>query len=83
MPKKTQDFLKEYNKLNDDDTNDDIDGIDVDEMINDFEQISARLIDNISIFDSNNGNLQSPTLLEIFNSQLIETALTQGINLIL
>lgn len=53
-------------------------------MINDLEQTSAKLIDNVSIFDTNNdSNLQSPTLLEIFNSQLIKTVLTQGINHIL
>jgi hypothetical protein len=90
ISKKTRNFLK-YNELNNvtnngiDDIDDELgDGMNVDEMMNDLEQTSARIIDDISIFDSNNsGNLQAPTLLEIFNSQLIETALTRGINLIL
>ncbi|RIA97872.1 hypothetical protein C1645_813591 [Glomus cerebriforme] len=81
--KKTQDFLKDY-ELNDD-TNDELgDGVNIDEMMDDLKQTSARIIDDISIFDSNNGrNLQAPTLLEIFDLQLIEASLTRGINLIL
>ncbi|RGB27736.1 hypothetical protein C1646_768712 [Rhizophagus diaphanus] len=55
ISKKTQNISKKYNELNDDDTNDDTDGVDVDEMINDLEQTSAKLIDDISIFDTNNG----------------------------
>ena len=56
----------------------------VNEMINNLEQISAKIINDISILDSNNSNsLQPPTLYKIFNLQLIETALTQGINFIL
>ena len=74
-PKKTQD-LKVYNELNNDD-NDllDGDGVNVDEIMEDLEQTSERIIDDISIFDSNN-NLQ-PTLIEIFNPQLIEIALVE------
>ena len=52
------------------------DNIDVNELMNDLGEASARIIDDISIFESNN-NLQSPILLEIFNLQLIETALVQ------
>ncbi|RIA99208.1 hypothetical protein C1645_811679 [Glomus cerebriforme] len=83
ISKKTQDFSKDY-KLNDD-TNDELgDGVNVDEMMDDLEQTSARIIDDISIFDPNNGeNLQALTLLKIFDSQLIKTSLTRGINLIL
>ncbi len=75
-PKKTQD-LKVYNELNDDD--DDLldgDGVNVDEIMEDLEQTSEWIIDDISIFDSNN-NLQPPTLIEIFNPQLIETELVE------
>src|SRR4051794_33654786 len=80
--KKTQDSLKEYNGLEvkDDDISNG-DNVNIDEMINDLEQTSARIIDDVSIFDSN--NLQPPTLLEMFNSQLIEMALTKGVNFIL
>ncbi|RIA88024.1 hypothetical protein C1645_826966 [Glomus cerebriforme] len=55
------------------------DRVNVNEMMNNLEQISAKIIDNISIFDFNNNDvLQPPILFEIFNSRLIETALTQG-----
>jgi hypothetical protein len=87
--KKTQDSLKIYNELTYDmeDGIDDLsdgDNVNVNEMINDLEQISARIIDDISIFDPNSNEiLQPPTLLEIFNSRLIETALTKGVNFIL
>ena len=72
-PKKSQD-LKVY-ELNNDDLLDG-DGVNVDEMMEDLEQTSGRIIDDISIFDSNN-NLQPPTLIEIFNPQLIETELVE------
>ncbi len=80
--------MKVYNGLNNDVDNDsDIsneDGVNVDEMMNDLEQISTRIIDDVNVFDSNNDdNLQPPTLFEFFDSQLIEKALTQGINFIL
>src|SRR6266511_1466917 len=86
--KKSQDSLKVYNGLNNDSDDDsDIsngDGVNVDEIMNDLEQISTRIIDDVNVFDSNNDdNLQSPTLFEFFDSQLIEKALTQGINFIL
>ncbi|RIA88495.1 hypothetical protein C1645_739362 [Glomus cerebriforme] len=55
------------------------DGVVVDAIMNNLEQTSAKIIDDISIFDSNNDVLQPPTLLEIFDSQLIETALTNFI----
>ena len=42
------------------------DGVNVDEIMEDLEQTSERIIDDISIFDTNN-NLQPPTLIEIFN----------------
>ena len=58
------------------------DNIDVNELMNDLGETSARIIDDISIFESNN-NLQSPILLEIFNLKLIETALVKGIDFIL
>ena len=80
--------MKVYNGLNND-ANDDSDisngdGVNVDEIMNDLEQISTRIIDDVNVFDSNNDdNLQSPTLFEFFDSQLIEKALTQGINFIL
>lgn len=74
-PKKSQD-LKVYELNNDDDDLLDGDGVNVDEMMEDLEQTSERMIDDISIFDSNN-NLQSPTLIEIFNPQLIETELVE------
>ncbi|RIA83405.1 hypothetical protein C1645_833867 [Glomus cerebriforme] len=65
---KTQDFLKVHNGLIDnmeDGINNLID--DVNEIINNLEQTSARIIDDISIFDLNNDdNLQPPILLEIF-----------------
>ncbi|CAI2197106.1 9032_t:CDS:1, partial [Funneliformis geosporum] len=45
------------------------DKINIDEMIDDLEQISARIINDINVFDSNNDdNLQPPTLLELFDS---------------
>ncbi|CAI2190485.1 14064_t:CDS:1, partial [Funneliformis geosporum] len=51
------------------------------EMMDDLEQISARIIDDINIFDSNNDdNLQPFTLLELFDSQIIKIALIQEIN---
>ena len=74
-----------YNELNDDihDENvSDEDIINMNKIINDLEEISARIIDDVSIFESSN-NLQLPTLLEIFNLQLIEIALVKGIDLIL
>ncbi|RIA79507.1 hypothetical protein C1645_840523 [Glomus cerebriforme] len=53
------------------------DEVNVDEMMDNLEQTLARIIDDISIFDTNHsGNLQVPTLLKIFNSQLIEISLT-------
>ncbi|CAI2194543.1 9827_t:CDS:2 [Funneliformis geosporum] len=72
--KKTQDSLdslKVYNELNntDDDDISNGDKINIDEMIDDLEQISARIINDINVFDSNNDdNLQPPTLLELFDS---------------
>jgi hypothetical protein len=63
---------------------DNLSGDNVNEIINDLEQTSARIIDNISMFDPNNlQELQPPTLLEIFDSELIERALIKGINYIL
>lgn len=84
--KKTQDSLdslKVYNELNntDDDDISNGDEINVDEMMDDLEQMSARIIDDINVFDSNNDdNLQPPTLLELFDSQIIKIALIQEIN---
>ena len=43
------------------------------DIMNDLEEISARIIDDNSIMDFNNN--ETPTLLEIFDSQLIEIAL--------
>jgi len=83
--KKTKDSLNIYNELNDDINNNDEldeDDVDVDELMNDLGEISARINDDISMFESNN-NLEPPTLLEIFNSQLIEMAIVKGINFIL
>ena len=48
--------------------------------MDDLEQISARIIDDINVFNSNNDSLQSPTLFELFDSQIIEIALIQEIN---
>ncbi|CAG8717408.1 13801_t:CDS:2 [Rhizophagus irregularis] len=49
-------------------------------------EISARIIDDINVFESNN-NSEPPTLLEIFNGQfnpqLIETAIVKGLDFIL
>ncbi|RIA89402.1 hypothetical protein C1645_738630 [Glomus cerebriforme] len=83
--KKTKGSLNIYNKLNDninDDDTSDKDNIDVDELMNDLGEISARIIDDINIFETNN-NLKPSTLLEIFNPQLIEIAIVKGINVIL
>ncbi|CAB4406478.1 unnamed protein product [Rhizophagus irregularis] len=72
-----------YNELNDDDINDDdVDNMDMDELMNDLGEISARKIDDINIFESNN-NSKPSTLLEIFNSQLIEMEIVKGIDFIL
>src|SRR6266511_816767 len=56
--KKSQDSLKVYNGLNND-TDDDYDisngdGVNIDEMMDDLEQISTRIIDDVNVFDSNN-----------------------------
>ncbi|GBC24978.2 hypothetical protein RIR_jg1352.t1 [Rhizophagus irregularis DAOM 181602=DAOM 197198] len=79
--KKTKVSLNIYNELNDDINDDDVsdeDNMDVDELMNDLGEISARIIDDINVFESNN-NSEPPTLLEIFNGQfnpqLIETAI--------
>jgi hypothetical protein len=83
--KKTKGPLNIYNELNDniiDDNVSDEDNMDVDELMNDLGEISARIIDDINIFESNN-NSEPPTLLEIFNPQLIETAIIKGIDFIL
>src|SRR6266498_6153689 len=75
--KKSQDSLKVYNGLNNDaDDDSDIsngDGVNINEMMDDLEQISTRIIDDVNVFDSNNDDsLQPPTLFEFFDSQLIE-----------
>jgi hypothetical protein len=77
-PKTTQDSLKIFDELNDNDLTDG-DGINVDEIIDDLEQVSERIIDDISILINAN-NHQSPTLSEIFNLQLIETILNEELN---
>ncbi|CAB4383399.1 uncharacterized protein OCT59_009478 [Rhizophagus irregularis] len=87
--KKTKVSLNIYNELNDDINDDDVsdeDNMDVDELMNDLGEISARIIDDINVFESNN-NSEPPTLLEIFNGQfnpqLIETAIVKGLDFIL
>ncbi|RIA90408.1 hypothetical protein C1645_823400 [Glomus cerebriforme] len=83
--KKTKGSLNIYNKLNDNINNDDTsdeDNMDVDELMNDLGEISVRIIDDINIFETNN-NSEPPTLLEIFNPQLIKIAIVKGIDVIL
>ena len=77
------DSLKVYNELNniDDDDISNGDEVNVDEMMDDLEQISARIIDDVNVFNSiDDDSLQSPTLFELFDSQIIEIALIQEIN---
>ncbi len=56
--KKSQDSLKVYNGLNNNmDNNYDIsngDDVNIDEIMDDLEQISTRIIDDVNVFDSNN-----------------------------
>ena len=78
-PKMTEDSLKVYNELNNVDIDNDLldgDSVNVNEIMDDLEQTSERIIDDVSTFNSN-GNLQSPTLIELFNTQLIEIALVE------
>ena len=75
----TEDSLKVYNELNNVDIDNDLlnrDGVNVNEIMDDLEQTSERIIDDVSTFNSNS-NLQSPTLIELFNIQLIEIALIE------
>jgi len=77
------DSLKVYNELNNIDNNDisNEDEVNVNEMIDNLEQISARIIDDINVFNSiDDDSLQSSTLFELFDSQIIEIALIQEIN---
>ena len=72
-----------YNELNNNINNNDIldeENINVNELINDLDEISVRIIDDINIFKSGN-NLKPPTLLEIFNLQLIEIAIVKKLTL--
>ena len=77
------DSLKVYNELNniDDDDISNRDEVNVDEMMDDLEQISARIINDINVFNSiDDVSLQSPTLFELFDLQIIEIVLIQEIN---